>query len=192
MQYLLAEAVTAAMFGGYRPAYDTVSELGVPSVSDWHVLMNIAFCVSAVSVLVAGFCSAHLLAARRRVYLGAVIGYSVGSVLVATVHSGDGSAHVVGAVLAIGAGNVIAVVVGTGVRACPRWYSGGSLALGVVGFFASVLLIAGIGPVGAVERASIYTFVAWELLTALAIGRRSRSAHSRNAAVRPTPCRRSF
>lgn len=175
------------MFDGYRPVYDTVSELGVPSVSDWHVLMNIAFCVSAVSVLVAGFCSAHLLAARRRVYLAAVIGYSVGSVLVASVHSGDGSAHVVGAVLAIGAGNVIAVVVGTGVPACPRWYSGGSIALGVVGFLASVLLIAGIGPVGAVERASIYTFVAWELLTASAIGRCGRSADSRTAAVRPTP-----
>lgn len=169
-QYLLAEAVTIAAFDGYSIIGDTVSELGVPAESDWHRLMNVAFCVSAASVAVAGVCSAHLLSGlRRRFYLGSVGAYSVGSVLVATVHAGDGSAHVIGAVLAIGAGNVIALLAGTRTGGSPRWYSRSSVALGSLGFAASALLVAGVGPVGAVERASIYTFVAWELLTAVAM-----------------------
>ncbi|MGA9871080.1 MAG: DUF998 domain-containing protein [Rhodococcus sp. (in: high G+C Gram-positive bacteria)] len=180
VQYLVAEAATAFGFDGYRYVRDTVSELGVPASSPGHLVMNGAFCVSAVTVLVAGKLTARLLSRRRaKVYLGAVVAYSVGSVLVASVHAGDGSAHVLGAILAIGAGNVIAVTVGTGVPTCPRWYSASSVALGAAGFAASILLVAGIGPVGAVERASIYTFTAWELVTAAAL---FRSAVSRNHA----------
>lgn len=165
-QYVLLEGVVAAQSDGYRYVADTVSALGVPGTSEWYGAMNAAFCVSAVAVSIAGLCSWRLLEKRRRSYLGAVCAYAIGSVLVAAVHAGDGSAHVLGAVLAIGAGNVIAVLVGSSTRNCPRWYSSGSVALGVAGFVASGLLIAGLGPVGAVERASIYSFVGWELLTA--------------------------
>ncbi|MCZ4077634.1 DUF998 domain-containing protein [Rhodococcus sp. H36-A4] len=170
MQYLLLEALTASLSEGYRYAYDTVSDLGVPTTSDTSWLMNVAFCVSAISVLAAGICSASLLGRRRWAYLGAIAAYSLGSVLVAVVHAGDGNAHIIGAVLAIGAGNTIALLVGTGVPTCPRWYSKGSIGLGVLGFVASGLLIAGVGPVGVMERASIYTFTGWELLTAAALG----------------------
>lgn len=174
MQYLLLEAVVTARSDGYRYTLDTVSELGVPGTSGWYAAMNVAFWVSAVSVLAAGFLSSTLLVVRRRVYLGLIGAYSVGSVLVASVHAGDGSAHVIGAILAIGAGNVIAVLVGMSTPHCPQWYSSASLALGVLGFAASGMLIAGVGPVGAVERASIYTFVGWEALTAAALLRRTR------------------
>ncbi|ORI18968.1 hypothetical protein BJD99_19850 [Rhodococcus sp. 1163] len=170
LQYLLLEALTASRSEGYRYAYDTVSDLGVPTTSDTSWLMNVAFCVSAISVLAAGICSASLLGRRRWVYLGAIAAYSLGSVLVAVVHAGDGNTHIIGAVLAIGAGNIIALLVGTGVPTCPRWYSRGSVGLGVLGFVASGLLIAGVGPVGVMERASIYTFTGWELLTAAALG----------------------
>lgn len=166
----MGEALAASAFEGYRYLRNTVSALGVPADSPWSAAINVSFCLSAVSVAAAGVCSAHVLGrARRRVYLGAVAAYAVGSVLVALVHAGDGPGHVLGAVLAIGAGNVIAVTVGSGVPSCPRWYSVGSVGLGVVGFAASVLLVAGIGPVGAVERTSIYTFTAWELLTAVTL-----------------------
>ncbi len=177
VQYLLAETLTARMFGGYSYTRDTVSELGAPADSDWYALMNLSFTMSAVSVLIAGICSAHLLGgARRRVYLALIVAYSAGSILVASVHAGDGSAHLVGAFLAICGGNAIAVAVGTASRStaaasgCPRWYSVASTALGAVGFFVSALLVAQVGPLGAVERATIYTFVAWEILTAITIG----------------------
>lgn len=173
---MLAEAVTIVGFDGYSIARDTVSELGVPEESDWHRLMNVAFCISAASVAAAGLCSAHLINARRRpFYLGSIAAYSLGSALVATVHSGQGNAHVVGAVLAIGAGNVIPLLVGTGVPACPRWYARGSVALGALGTLASAALVTGLAPVGAAERASIYGFVGWELLTAVAVGQKIAS-----------------
>lgn len=183
MQYLLGEALTASNYDGYSYLEETVSALGVPADSPWHAVMNTSFCLSAVSVAVAGACSAHLLRRRRRrVYLGSVAAYSLGCVLIAAVHAGDSNIHVLGAVLAIAAGNVIAVTVGTagtvgtGVRGCPRWYRVASTALGVAGLAVSGLLLAGVGPIGAVERFPIYTFVAWELLTA---GTLVRSAGSR-------------
>lgn len=191
VQYLLAETLTARMFDGYSYTRDTVSELGVPAVSHWHALMNLSFWMSAVSVLVAGICSAHLLGGRRRyVYLALIVAYSIGSVLVATVHGGDGSAHFVGAFLAICGGNAIALVVGTAfwsteaASGCLRWYSMASKTLGATGFFVSVLLVAQVGPVGAVERATIYTFVAWEILTAVTIG--MVLFRSRGKSERPT------
>lgn len=168
-QYLVVEAAVAAVFDGYSYLRDTVSDLGVPGTSDAYAAMNVAFGVSAGSVLIAGICSAGALGRRRVPYLAAIAAYSVGTALVATVHAGDGSAHVIGAVLAIGAGNVIALVVGTGVPACPRWYRSGSVALGIAGCAAAACLIAGIGPVGLAERSAIYTFTGWEILTAVAL-----------------------
>lgn len=170
VQYLVGEALTASKYDGYSYLRQTVSELGVPGRSPWHDVVNTSFCLSAVSVAAAGVLSASLLRRRRRrVYLGSVAAYSTGCVLIAVVHSGDGAVHVVGAILAIAAGNVIAVTVGTGVPSCPRWYRMTSTALGVAGLAVSAMLVAGIGPIGAVERAPIYTFVAWELLTAAAL-----------------------
>ncbi|SNT52269.1 DUF998 domain-containing protein [Rhodococcoides kyotonense] len=182
MQYLLAEAWTARNYDGYDHLRETVSQLGVPGASPSHALMNTAFCVSAVSVAIAGVSSSYLLRRRRRaVYLGATGAYSLGSVLVAAVHTGSDNAgiHVAGALLAIGAGNVIPVLVGTGVPECPRWYAVASTGLGLVGLAASASLIAGIGPVGLVERMAIDTFVGWEILTAVTL---ARSAVSRKDA----------
>ncbi|OZE83793.1 hypothetical protein CH304_08970 [Rhodococcus sp. 15-649-1-2] len=179
VQYLLAEAATALRFDGYSPLHDTVSELGVPEVSEWHGLMNASFCVSAASVLAAGLVAAPLLRrGRAQLMRGSVLAYAVGSVLVAVAHTGEGNLHTLGAVLAIGAGNVIALTVGSArtvgsdATRFPRWYSRASVGLGTVGFAASALLLTGIGPVGAVERVSIYTFVAWELMTAATVWRR--------------------
>ncbi len=173
------------MSDGYDYARDTVSELGVPGTNDWYVAMNVAFWLSAVSVLIAGICSATLVR-RRWAYLGLICAYSAGSVLVASVHAGEGSAHVLGAILAIGAGNAIAVLVGSTSPRCPRWYTASSVGLGVVGFAASGLLIAGpdlleadlvgVDMVGVVERTAIYTFVGWEIITAVVL--RSRASLS--------------
>ncbi|MCC8928003.1 MAG: hypothetical protein ACJA07_000802 [Rhodococcus sp. (in: high G+C Gram-positive bacteria)] len=176
VQYLVGEALTASKYDGYSYLRQTVSELGVSGQSPWHDVVNTSFCLSAVSVAAAGALSASLLRGRRnRVYLGSVAAYSTGCVLIAVVPAGDGAVHVVGAVLSIAAGNVIAVTVGTGVHSCPRWYRTASTALGVAGLAVSALLVAGIGPIGAVERAPIYTFVAWELMTAVALLRSARS-----------------
>lgn len=182
VQYLLGEALTASKYDGYSYLEETVSALGVPADSPWHAVMNTSFCLSAVSVAAAGACSAYLLGTRRRrVYLGSVAAYSLGCALIAAVHAGDSDIHVLGAVLAIAAGNVIAVTVGTGVPRCPRWYRVASTALGVAGLAVSGLLLAGIGPIGAVERFQIYTFVAWELLTAVTLMRSARSRFSRRS-----------
>jgi hypothetical membrane protein len=189
VQYLLAEAWASRRYDGYDHLRDTVSQLGTPA-SPADVVMNTAFCVSAVAVAIAGWASAPLLRhRRRRVYLGAVAAYSVGSILVAAVPTGSDNAgvHVAGAIAAIGAGSLIPILVGTGVPNCSRWYRAASIGLGVVGSAGSVLLIAGIGPVGLAERIGIDTFVGWEILTAAAL---VGSAVSRKSAENQVKFRR--
>lgn len=188
MQYLLAEAWASRRYDGYDHLRHTVSQLGVPA-SPAHVVMNAAFCVSAVSVAIAGWASAPVLRRRRRrVYLSAIAAYSIGSLLVAAVHTSAENAgvHVAGAIAAIGAGNLIPILVGTGVQDCPRWYRAASIGLGVIGSAGSVLLIAGVGPVGLAERIGIDTFVGWEILTAVAL---VRSAVSRKGVDSPADTR---
>jgi hypothetical protein len=77
---------------------------------------------------------------------------------------------------------LISLVAGVGSRrvSAPRAYSGASIALGAVGLasLAALLVNGAAGPVpaGILERGSVYSIIAWELMTGIALLRRRRAA----------------
>ena len=200
--YLILEAVAAA---AYRPdysyAHNYISDLGRPSRqsagathgSDCASAMNAAFYLQGVLFLVG---AVLLVRARRkpngRAFLNFVAVNTLGNIMVGTAYSappadlgGPAWVHAGGAVMAIVGGNA-AVLAGfrcvrSGARA--RWYDVLSLGLGVLGL-ASFLMLGiqtttglSIAPTATWERLSVYTIIAWQMLSAAAL-LTSRSAET--------------
>ncbi|WP_256335904.1 DUF998 domain-containing protein [Microbacterium sp. cf332] len=203
--YLAAEGVTALAFPGYSYATNYISDLGVPDVglfqgrtmdSPLHVVMNVAFVAHGIL-----FAAAAVLTARsdvwragvRRWFVGLALVHAVGIILVGLFPGSQTNAsnglivfHVLGAAMAIIAGNAAVIVAGvTLLRRGPRWLGTTSIALGVVGLVNLVMLLVDSNstavdllPDGVWERLAVYAILAWELLvgTVTLATRRGRSA----------------
>ena len=170
LAYLILEGIAAAAF---RPHYSYaryfISDLGVPgdhSPLAW--LMNTAFCLQGSLFLVAAVLTAPR---EARLFLSLVTANAIGNVLIAIFHSGPSPTawvHAIGAVLAIGGGNA-AILAGS--RISSGWHRRVSVALGAFGLLSFVLFIveqkaSSAPPLGIVERCSVYSIIAWQLLTA--------------------------
>ncbi|UWD79579.1 DUF998 domain-containing protein [Curtobacterium flaccumfaciens] len=193
--WLVGEAVSASAFPGYDYATNYISDLGVPDVgtfqgrsidSPLHVLMNTTFIGQGVLFGIAAVLAVVVFraASRRARVATAVLAvvHLFGMVLVGSFHgsqtSTDGGTivfHVLGAAAAITTGNLVAITAGIGSRA-PAAYRIASVALGIVGLVSLVMLVVDssstvieVLPDGVWERASVYTIVAWELLTGIAL-----------------------
>jgi hypothetical membrane protein len=188
--YLLLEALAAA---GFEPAYsyanNYVSDLGVqgqPIDSPRAHLMRAAFFLQGILFLLGAFLMVRASdSLRSRLFLGLVAANAVGNIVVGTVHSGR--VHVVGAALAIVGGNA-AILVGAALvqtAGAHRWYRGVSKFLAALGILCLVMLridsvtqTVNMLPNGAWERGSIYSIIAWQLLTAAVVGAAGRSART--------------
>ncbi|MGW0160487.1 DUF998 domain-containing protein [Mycobacterium sp. NPDC003323] len=172
--FFAAEALAAAALPGYGYDADYISTLGEPAVSPRAALMNAAFVLQGVC-----FAAAALLIARNRLwFMVFALCNGIGNILVAVVHSGQGSAwHGVGAALAIAGGNCAAIAGATLVSGS-RGHRVASMTLGGVGLLC--LLVTATSPawVGAWERAAVYPIFAWQLLTAVQVLRRGGQAGS--------------
>lgn len=217
--YLVAEAVSASAFPGYSYATNYISDLGVPDTevfqgraidSPLHLLMNTAFVLHGVLFVVAALAARTLAAgspttgrpAARRWFTVLAVAHGVGIVLVGLFHGSQASVenglvvlHVVGAAVAITAGNTAAVVAGAVLlRRTPeqhgrgtRWVGALSIALGAVGLVGLVMLVVDpawttvdLLPDGIWERVAVYAILAWELLAGVAVIRAAglrRAAH---------------
>jgi hypothetical membrane protein len=166
--YLLAEAVAAARHPGYSYTYNAISDLGTP-VSPSAVLMNAGFCLQGAMFLLGAVLAVRAVRPPRPApVLVCAAANAAGNVLVATVHSGAGPWHVVGAVLAIVGGNLTVLAAARMLRpAAVRW---ASVALGVTGLACAAMWVVTDwlpGPVW--ERVSVYTIIGWQLLAAAAL-----------------------
>ncbi len=182
--YPTLEAIAARAVPGYHYTRDYISDLGRPDSPLSH-LMNTAFVVQGVLFFGAATLLVRARPARHALpFLAAAAANAVGNVVVASVPSGSaGTAwvHVTAAVLAIVGGNV-AIVAGTPlVRAAgaPRIYSVVSLTIAAGGLLSFVLLAVAsttsLDVPGAVcERTSVYTIIAWQVLSAVELLARSR------------------
>lgn len=182
--YPTLEAVAARAVPGYRYTHDYISDLGRPDSPLSH-LMNTAFMVQGVLFFVAATLLVRAGPARHALpFLAAAAANAVGNVVVASVPSGSaGTAlvHVTAAVLAIVGGNV-AIAAGTPlVRAAgaPNIYSVVSLTLATGGLLSFILLVVAsmtsLNIPGAVcERTSVYTIIAWQVLSAVELLARPR------------------
>jgi hypothetical membrane protein len=107
---------------------------------------------------------------------------TTGNILVGIFRSGV-PAHVIGAGMAIVGGNTAAIIAGFASRrvGAPRSYRLASVVIGVVGIACLLTLIidgadgSRLLPVGVVERGSVYSIIAWEIITGVTIlARRGR------------------
>ncbi|MEV3904951.1 DUF998 domain-containing protein [Mycobacterium sp. NPDC050551] len=166
--YLLAETIAAVHYPGYSYVHDAISDLGTPQ-SPSAVLMNAGFCLQGAMFLLGAVLAVRAVRPPRPApVLACAAANAAGNVLVATVHSGAGPWHVVGAVLAIAGGNLTALAAARMLRpAAVRWASVG---LGVTGLVCAAMWVVTDrlpGPVW--ERVSVYTIIAWQLLAAAAL-----------------------
>lgn len=196
--YLLAEAVSASAFTpAYSYAHNFISDLGVagcggqmqgrPICSPLHDVMNGAFVLEGVGFLIAAAIAGRALTgALRWVFVALAAIHAVGMILVGVFHGSDaavadgtGIYHVLGATLAIFCGNL------TGLCAAglPPWRQpvlrGVSIILPVLGIVSVVCLIqsqtAGVKfpfADGTLERGSVYSITAWQMVTGLYFLRR--------------------
>lgn len=204
--WLIGEAVTASAFPGYSYATNYISDLGVPDIAPFQgrsidsplsAVMNLTFIGHGVLFAAAGLLAARAFHSDARRVASAVaalsVAHGIGIVLVGSFHGSQASVddgtialHVIGAAVAIIAGNLVAIVAGAGTSklGVPRMYRIVSIGLGVVGLMCLVMLTVDSSTTafdiladGVWERASVYTVIAWEILTGatLLAGRRLRT-----------------
>jgi hypothetical membrane protein len=185
--YLSAEVVVASAWT--NPPYDWANNL-VPDLgntacgpyqdrvvcSPRNGLMNAGFVAQGVLFGLAAIALARLVAGWARGALVALgLAHAAGLTLVAIFHQSPTAAqdgtlipNFAGAGVAILAGNAILIVAGAqwGALRLPRWFGRASVALGSVAIVAGVLLfVLNIAPPGVRERASIYPFIAWQIVS---------------------------
>jgi hypothetical membrane protein len=188
--YVGTEAIAASAFPGYSYSANYISDLGVPDVAEFqgraidsplHAVMNAGFVLQGVLYLLAAVIATRALrAGPRRAFLVLAVVHAVGITVVGLVHGSASSAaggigwmHVVGAGMAIIAGNAASIVagLGSGRVGAARAFRVASVVLGVVGLVALALLeaLGGSGVDGIWERGSVYTVTAWELMAGVAV-----------------------
>jgi hypothetical membrane protein len=169
LTYLIVEAIAAKAFQPhYSYVHNVISDLGVTSS-----LMNAAFCVQGSLFLVGAILSVRAFETRKAgPFLTLAAANAVGNILIATFHSGS-SVHAVGALLAIVGGNA-AILAGSSTIGGPPRYRGvsaGLAALGLLSFtmFAIESKIAAVNvlPPAVWERCSVYSIIAWQVVTAI-------------------------
>lgn len=172
--YLVLEAVAAA---GWEPAYsyarNYISDLGLDAAPRSY-LMHAAFYLQGIlffvgALLIVGIPESP----RARTFLGPTAANSIGNIVIGTLHSG--TVHRVGAALAIVGGNT-AILTGSAVITTVggwRWYRRISTLIATVGLLSLLVLVinsaismADLLPDGVWERASVYSIIVWQLLTA--------------------------
>jgi hypothetical membrane protein len=182
--FLAFEAITAAaVVPSYSYVHGYISDLGVPAWSPKAYLMNAAFWVQGLLFLAGAVLIARSLRAGR-VFVALAGANAVGNLLVAIVHGGSALAvhgfswlHVTGALLAIVGGNA-AILVGSSVldkTVALRGYRAVSVAIAIAGFVSLALLSIATStpdsglPAGALERASVYSILAWQTVTGVVL-----------------------
>jgi hypothetical membrane protein len=189
--FIAFEAIAAAAVPSYSYVAQYISVLGVPEWSPRAPLMNSAFYLQG-----AFFLGGAVLAARavRGGWTGAVFVLlaatnAAGNALIGYVHGfsplwneGYEWLHGFGAFLAICGGNLAVVVgsavVGRGLAA--RWYTPIGVMIGIAGLVIGAMLqtyarwATDFAHIGLVERACVYTILAWQILTGIVLLTRTR------------------
>lgn len=197
IQYLLAEKITA--LGWVTPAYrysqNYISDLGIPLCgvtadgrdicSPLHAVMNGGFAIEGILFAIACWLLREVFSGRGRgLFLLSGLLHGAGGVLIALFHSGTAGTgvtlHQVGAVMAIGGGNLCLISAAWVMYA--RGERGGyarlSLLLGCTGLACMFTITSGKFPIGLIERASVYPITLWQILTGVLLMSKGRQANA--------------
>jgi hypothetical membrane protein len=200
--YLAAEAISASAWKhpAYSYADNWISDLGSATAgvfqgrelnSPLNAVMNSGFIIQGLLFGLATLLLSRTLTGRTRTFTAVMaVVVTVGYLLVGTFHgslqaqqNGTLPLHFTGATLAILGANLLSLVVGVHWRnaAETRVIGITSIVVGSLGLAAMVTLLLTFGaglPSGAIERASVYTIVVWEVAVAvhLLVKRRASAA----------------
>ncbi|EIC86400.1 DUF998 domain-containing protein [Serratia sp. M24T3] len=195
IQYLLAEKITA--LGWSNPAYfyskNYISDLGIPLCgqtadgrdicSPLHAVMNSGFAIEGILFALACWLLSGVFNGRTRsLFILAGLLHGIGGVLIACFHSGTASSgitlHQVGAVMAIGGGNLCLIAAAwlMHTKAGFGRYAWLTLFLGGVGLVCMFSITSGKYPIGIIERASVYPITFWQILTGFFLLIKSRES----------------
>jgi hypothetical protein len=186
VMFFAFEAIAAAAIPSYSYVVQYISVLGVPEWSPRASLMNAAFYLQAALFLGGAVVAVRAIRGRLTgaAFVLLVAINAVGNILIALVHGSsplwnDGYEwlHGFGAFLAIAGGNLAvvvgSVVVGRGVAV--RWYTPIGVMIGVAGLVIGAMLqtyarwAADFAHIGLVERACVYTIMAWQIFTGIVL-----------------------
>jgi hypothetical membrane protein len=209
--YVTAEAIAASAWTDppYSYAYNWISDLGSATAgvfqgrqldSPLNVFMNSGFIIQGLLFGFGAFLLSRTVTGRMRTFTVVMaIVATVGYILVGTFHGSlqaqqDGTLplHFTGATLAILGANVLSLVLGIHWRKNSETRAVGitSIILGSIGLVAVIALFltfdAGL-PSGAIERASVYTIVIWQIAVAIALLTSGRVAAGTASASPATP-----
>jgi hypothetical membrane protein len=155
LAYATAEYVAAQAFQpSYSYAHNVISDLGVPVRDPLAWVMNAAFCVQGALFLVGA-----LVIRKPSAFVALAAANTVGNVLIAFFHRGS-VIHAVGAVLAVVCGNAAMLAASSIIGGWHRRMSAALGVFGLVSFGAFAITGSALW-----ERGSVYTILAWELLT---------------------------
>lgn len=195
--YFLGELITAAAWN--KAPYDWnnnyISDLGVPECltldrvvcSPAHAVMNTAFIGVGVLTLIALVLLNRLLSDWRRVILVITAAlFAIGIIIVGSFPGSTAEAiggeirmmmHSIGALLAIGVGNLMLLAAGLVFWRSHRVYAIISLALAIIGLAAIAgTKINGFGlGAGGIERVAVYPVVLWLIFSGVVILSKSAS-----------------
>lgn len=140
--------------------------------------MNTAFAVQGTLFLAGAVLMVRAMGRHGRVFLVCAAANAVGNLIVAAVPSGPtgiAGLHVSAAVLAIVGGNA-AILAGSPFVGVGRYYRAASVGLAALGLMSFVSLavestasLAVLLPAAVWERTSVYTIIAWQLLSATVV-----------------------
>ncbi|MFG6403714.1 MULTISPECIES: DUF998 domain-containing protein [unclassified Microbacterium] len=197
--YLAAEAISAAAWK--QPAYsyadNWISDLGSATAgvfqgrelnSPLNAVMNSGFIIQGLLFGLATLLLSRTLTGRIRTFTAVMaVVVTIGYILVGTFHgslqaqeNGTLALHFTGATLAILGGNLLSLVLGIHWRKAPETRVIGvtSIVIGAIGLAAMITLLLTFGaglPSGAIERASVYTIVIWQVAVAISLLRSNRA-----------------
>lgn len=179
--YLLAERISALAWHqpAYRYSQNYISDLGIPDCgplicSPLHNVMNAGFAVEGLLFMLACWLLRPLLPGRvGGVALLAGCVHGIGGVLIALFHSGglaEGiTLHQVGAVMAIGGGNLCLMAVAVTGRRIAGIYAAFSGILGLSGLLCMLAIPYVALPIGIIERAAVYPITLWQVVSGVAL-----------------------
>lgn len=195
ISYVVLEFLAAVAVPGYSYSEQYISALGVPAWSPRAYLINAAFVVQGVLFVMGALLVVLAVRARTSgvVFVVLTVVAAGGDFLIAIVYGGsplwnDGyeRLHGLGATLAICGGNA-AILAGTAVAGravAVRAYRLIGVLIGIAGLVIFAMLqnythwAIDYAPIGAVERACVYTIMIWQLFTGVVLLTRPAVARS--------------
>ncbi len=171
--YLIAEAVSAFYFHDVLMntyTVHTISELGFPGVSPLSFLMNSAFVIIGLTLLLGVYFKfKDYIVKNKSIFYILTVVTALGVIIVGLIHGGNpltSGYHTFGAVMAILGGNILLVLISKSM-ADFAGYQKLTLSLGIIGLLAFWIMFFNMDSIymPILERLSVYTLIVWSFMT---------------------------